>query len=156
MLDEYEAALRDEKARKQSALDEEKAFFDRFAELRRTVVRPVFERAGAIFHDRGHGFEIHEEEFAAAGAGGGRSTEASIRLRLTPSGMEQAAANDERRRELSFTTRHYNRSVSITNGAVPESGAMAGAAGCQDIARIDRRFVEDEVVKLMAGLVRRS
>jgi len=154
MLDEYEAALREAKTRKQAALDEEKAFFERFAQLRRTVVRPVFEQAGAIFHDRGHGFEIDEEEFAAGA--GGHSTEASIRLRLTPAGMEQAAANDERRRELSFTTRHYNRSISIANGAVPESGALAGAAGCQDIARIDRRFVEEEVLKLMTGLLQRS
>jgi hypothetical protein len=152
MLDEYEASLREAKARKQASLDGERTFFERFAELRRTVVRPVFERAGAIFHERGHGFEIHEEEFAAGASG----HEASIRLRLTPAGMEEAAANDERRRELSFATRHYNRSVSIVNGAAPESGAMAGAAGCHDIARIDRRFVEEEVLKLMAGLVRRS
>ena len=59
-----------------------RAFLARSAELRREVMRPVFEEVLPIFIGRGHACEIQEEEFAARP--GGVSTEASIRLRLAP------------------------------------------------------------------------
>lgn len=152
MLDDYDAARRAAEARKQQAQADEDAFLERFARLRREVVRPVFEAAGAILRERGHAFAIREVEFGAAD---GKPTEALIALRVTPAGMEGAASGDLHLQELSFSTRHYNRSVCITNGAVPQSGALAGSQGACALAQIDTERVEDELLKLMAALVRR-
>jgi hypothetical protein len=153
MLDEYDGLRRSEAAHKQQARDEEAAFLEGFARLRRDVVRPVFEAAGELLHARGHGFAIREQEFAAPA--GGKTTEALIELSVSPAGMEGAASADRHLQELSFSTRHYNRTVSITNGAVPQSGSIAGSQGAHALARIDAALVEGEVLKLMAALVRR-
>lgn len=153
MLDEYDALRRAAEAREQQASDEEAAFLEGFARLRRDVVRPVFEAAGEVLQARGHGFAIREEEFAAAA--GGKAREALIELRVSPAGTEGAASADRHLQELSFSTRHYNRTVCVTNGAVPQSGALAGKLGSCTLAQIGVALVEDELLKLMAGLVRR-
>jgi hypothetical protein len=121
-----------------------RAFLARFAALRRDVVRPVFEEVLPIFAGRGHACEIEEEEFAARP--GAVSTEASIRLRLAPAGLQRSARADERR-ELSFTTRSLSRSVTIQNGAAPR--------GSEELGHIDAERVEDEVLKLLAATVQR-
>ena len=121
-----------------------RAFLARFAQLRRDVVRPVFDEVLPILRGRGHLCEIHEEEFAARP--GGVSTEASIRLRLAPAGLPRPASADEHR-ELSFSTRSVSRTVTILNGAAPH--------GSEDIGSIDAERVEDEVLKLLAATVRR-
>ena len=122
-----------------------RAFLAHFAKLRRDVVRPVFEEVLPIFRSRGHGCEIHEEEFAARP--GEASTEASIRLRLAPAGLNRPARAEEQR-ELSFSTRGARLKVAILNGEAP--------GGEADIGRIDNQRVEDEVLKLMAATVRPS
>lgn len=152
MLDEYEAVHHAAQARERQARADDASFLERFARLRRDVVRPVFEAAGEVLHSRGHAFAIREEEFAAAD---GKPTEALIELCVTPAGMEGAASADRYRQRLCFSSRHYNRSVCITNGAVPQSGALAGSQGACALAQIDAELVEDELLKLMAALVRR-
>lgn len=152
MLDSYEEGRRMAEARKQQAREDEAAFLEHFARLRREVVRPVFEAAGAILRSRGHASVIREVEFSAAV---GKPTEALIELRVTPAGMEGAATADLHLQELSFSTRHYNRTVCITNGAVPQSGSLAGSQGAHALAQIDAELVEAELLKLMAGMVRR-
>jgi hypothetical protein len=152
MLDDYEAARRTADERKQQAQADEAAFLERFARLRREVVRPVFEAAGEVLRSRGHGSVIREVEFSASE---GTPTEALIALLVTPAGMEHTASADRHRQELCLSTRHYNRIVCITNGAVPQSGSLAGGQGTHTVAQIDTQLVEDELLKLMAGMVRR-
>ena len=152
MLDAYDGVRRADEQRQRRAESEGLAFLAGFAELRRTVVRPVFEAAGAILKAHGHDFAIAEEEFVFGADG--RASEAAIRLVITPAGMASAAPTDAPRRELAFATRQYNRTVCITNGALPQPGSASGAAGGCTLAQIDTQLVEDHVLKLVAGLVR--
>src|SRR5205814_9378318 len=122
------------------------------AELRAKRVWPACEAAGARLKERGHDFAIREQEFVFEGEG--KTSEASISLRITPAGMETAAQSDVHLRELSFGTRHYNKTVCIRNGAVPQSGSIAGAAGGYALSQIDAQLVEQELLKLVAALVR--
>ena len=149
MLDRYDSARHAAAALAQAAKDEESLFLEQFAELARTVVRPVFEAAGEILRSRGHEFSISQQAFAARS--GGNAVEAAIRLRITPAGMDPAVREDEDLRALAFTTRHYNKTVSIRNGAAPYEGA--GAKSGYPVARIDRALVEDELLKLVSALV---
>jgi hypothetical protein len=152
MLDKYEGARRAEEAHKEQMRADEAGFLARFAQLRREVVRPVFEAAGEVLRARGHGSVIREVEFSAED---GKPIEALIELRVIPAGMEHAASADRHLQELSFSTRHYSRVVCITNGAVPQSGSLAGSQGALTLAQINVELVEDELLKLMAGMVRR-
>lgn len=151
LLNEYDEARRVAQARSDQAAADDTIYLAQFAELRRAVVRPVFEAVGAVLAERGHRFSIEEEEFAAPGAGAA-PRQATIVLRVTPAGMEESAPGNDDKRSLSFTTRHYNKTVSLRNGAVPYegSGSKSGLA----IERITLQLVEEEVLKLMAALVR--
>jgi hypothetical protein len=152
MLDAYDVVRRADELRKRRIEAEGLAFLAGFAELRAKLVRPVFEAAGALLKERGHDFAIREEEFVFEGDG--KTSEAAIGLRITPAGMETAAQSDVHFRELSFSTRHYNKTVCVTNGAVPQSGSMAGPAGGYALSQVDAQLVEQELLKLVAALVR--
>ena len=150
LLDQYDDTRRAAQTQKDQAAAEGELFLEQFAGLRRDVVRPVFEAVGAVLTQRGHQFSIHEEQFTAAGAGKS-SSEAAIVLRIMPAGMVKPAPADDDVRALSFTTRHYNKTISVRNGAVPYEGAGKAAYAP---ARITRQLVEDEVLKLVAALVK--
>ena len=152
LLDAYDGLRRADGERKRRAENEQLAFLAGFVELRAKTVRPVFEAVGTLLESRGHGFAIREEEFVFQGDG--RTTEALIAIRITAAGRESPTASDDHLRELTFSTRHYNRTVSITNGAVPQSGSLAGANGSYTLAQVNAPLVEDEVLKLVASLVR--
>ena len=150
LLDQYDETRRASQAHNEQVVAERSLFVRQFAELRHEVLRPVFEAAGAILDARGHEFSIQEEEFEAQDDG--RTAEAAIVFCIAPAGMEKPAPADEHLRALSFTTRHYNKTVWVRNGALPHEGN--GAKGGYALARIDQPFVEEEVLKLMAALVK--
>ena len=147
LLDDYEARRRGDREREQKAKDEEANFLAEFAELRRRVIRPVFEAAGAMLEERGHRASIAEQEFGAAG----RVTEAGITLRVVPSGTKASPHEDQR--SLSIATRHYNRTVWINSGESAGSGGIAGAKGAYGLDRVTKEFVEDEVIGFIARVV---
>jgi RNase adaptor protein for sRNA GlmZ degradation len=150
LLDQYDETRRVAQERKEQAFTDRALFVSQFAELRRDVLRPVFEAAGAILKARGHDFSIQEEEFAAQAAG--RTAEAGIVFRIAPAGMEKGVPADDDFRALSFTTRHYNKTVWIRNGAMPHEGATARDGYA--LARITAQLAEEEVLKLVSALVK--
>jgi len=150
MLDAYDVVRRADDARKRRLETEGLAFLAAFAALRAKLLRPTFEAAGEMLRARGHEYVIREEEFVFEADG--KTSEAAITLAITPQGLEKALAADGARRELSFSTRHYNKTVSITNGAVPQSGTLAASG--YGLGQIDAQIVEDELLKLVAAIVR--
>src|ERR1700730_16292011 len=70
MLDQYDERRRSVLEQEQKVRVSDALFLTQFAELRRTVVRPVFEAAGAMLAERGHAFEISEEEVSSGSRGG--------------------------------------------------------------------------------------
>ena len=69
MLDRYDEARRLARDRQQQAKADDALFLQRFADLRRGVVRPVFEAVGTILQERGHGFSISEQDYAVDASG---------------------------------------------------------------------------------------
>ena len=150
LLDEYDEARRATQTRKEQARADDQRFLDEFAELRASLLRPLFEAVGAMLVQRGHAFRIREQEFVPQAGGAG--AEASIALFVAPEGMEKPPAADEHLRALSFSTRHYNKTICVRNGATPHEGA--GSKGVYPIARIDVELAEAELLKLMSALVK--
>lgn len=149
LLDEYDARRRAEGERQRRAQDEEALFLKDFADLRRSVIRPVFEAAGAVLEERGHRYSIAEQEFVGGAAG--RICEAGISMRIVASGTKPPLHEDQHM--LSITTRHYNRTVWINSGEASHAGGMAGAKGAYALERITQQLVEDEVVAFVARVV---
>lgn len=150
MLDQYDERRRANLAREQKSKDDDALFLTQFAELRRGIIRPVFEAAGALLAERGHEFSISEQEFAVGA--GGRPTEAGISFHVVPAGT-QAPLHADHARTLSITTRHYNKTVWINAGRPLDAGGIAGAKGAYPLERIDRQLIEEALVKFVAGIV---
>jgi hypothetical protein len=141
LLNQYDEQRRATLAREQKVRDEDALFVAQFAELRRGVIRPAFEAAAAMLAQRGHIASITEQEFSVAE--GGKVSEAWIALRIVVSG-----AKDESARSLSFSTRHYNKTVWINAGK-----PLEGAKGTYPLEKIDRPRVEEELVQFVAGVI---
>jgi hypothetical protein len=151
VLDEFDERRRADLAREQKVRDDDALFLAQFAELRRDVVRPVFEAAGKILAERGHKFSITEENFGVDG--GSRVSEAGISIHIAPTGLDAQLHAEDHARSLSFTTRHYNKTVWINAGKSLDSGGTAGSKGAHPLERITRQFVEEAVLKFVAGVV---
>ena len=149
LLDDYDARRRDDQAREQRTRDEEARFLKDFAELRRAVIRPVFEAAGAMLEERGHRYSIAEQEFVAGSEG--RIAEAGITLRIVPSGTKAPLHEDQP--SLSITTRHYNKTVWIHSGEPNAPGGLAGGKDAFALDKVTRQLVEEELIAFVARVV---
>jgi hypothetical protein len=149
LLDEYDARRRGDVEREQKTRDDEAHFLSHFAELRREVIRPVFESAGAMLEARGHRYSIVEQESAIGGAG--RISEAGISLRIVASGTKAPLHEDQQ--SLSITTRHYNKTVWINSGDTASSGGVAGPKGAYSLEKLTRQLIEDELIAFVARVV---
>ena len=149
LLDEYDARRRGDVEREQKTKEEDALFLAQFAELRRSVIRPVFEAAGAMLEARGHRFSISEQEFIGGSAG--RISEAGISMRIVASGTKAPLHEDQR--SLSITTRHYNRTVWINSGEAAGAGGIAGAKGAYALEKVTRELVEQELLGFVARVV---
>jgi len=150
-LDAYDVRRKADVAREARAKDDDALFLVAFARLRDDVVRPVFEQAGALLAERGHAFEISQEEFGADEAG--KVSEAGISLRIAPAGMPTPLHAGDHGRSVSFTTRHYNKTVWLSSGRALDAGGVAGAKGAYSIERVDRQLVEEAVVKFVGAVM---
>ena len=149
LLDAYDARRRGDVEREQKTKDEAARFLTDFAELRRSVIRPVFEAAGAMLEARGHRYSIVEHELVPGAAGS--ISEAGITMRIVPSGTKAPLHED--RSSLSITTRHYNKTVWINSGEAQRSGGIAGAAGAFALEKVTKQLIEDELVAFVARVV---
>ena len=150
MLDGYDERRRVDLARTRKAKDDDALFIAQFVELRRSVVRPVFEAAGAIVAPRGHTVRIIETEFAVDS--NGQTTEAGIAIRIVPAGVEPLAEGE--RRSLSISTRNYSKTVLINDdGAAFYASGMTSTRGAYPLERVDERLVEEELIKFVGAVV---
>jgi hypothetical protein len=150
LLDAYDARRKSEVEREENARSGEERFLRQFADLRRDLIRPVFEQAGAILEERGHRYSITEQEFSA-GNGGKGSSEAGITLRIVASGTKAGLHADQQ--SLSIATRHYNRTVWINSGEAPNAGGLAGAKGGYPLERITPQLIQDELLAFVGRVV---
>ncbi len=153
LLDQYDEKRSAVAARMRQVKADEVAFLDEFANLRRSVVRPVFEAAGEVLKARGHDFSISEDEYAFEK--GGNTTEAKISICILPAGPDGAAPRPEQCPSLAFATRYYNRVVEIhSTSLVPRSDGSAGPRGAYQLAQITTELVKNELLKLVAEIAR--
>jgi ParB-like chromosome segregation protein Spo0J len=149
MLDAYDARRQGDQEREQKIRDDDAQFLQRFQELRRGVIRPVFEAAGTMLEARGHRYSITEQESMAGDAG--KISEAGISLRIIPAGTRAPVHDDQR--SLSITTRHYNKTVWINTGEAPNAGGIAGAKGAHALEKVTRQLIEEELLGFVARIV---
>ncbi len=152
LLDQYDAKRRAVDERRRQVKRDEDGFIDGFAQLRAGVIRPVFEASSAILKARGHDSDILERE--SEREPDGKVSEASIAIQVMPAGMEASPQVNAQVPSLAFVTRHYNRTVCVlATNAVPKPSGAAGSRGDYQLAQIDTALVQDELLKLIAGIV---
>ena len=145
LLDQHDARRQATLAHEQKVRDEHALFVTRFADLRRTVIRPAFETAGAMLAERGHKVTIAEQEFSVDAAG--KVTEAAISIDIVPSGTPAPVRKDAMSL-FSISTRHYSKTVLISAGQPIE-----GSKDTYPLESITRQRVAEELVTFVARLV---
>ena len=145
LLNQYDEQRRATQAREQLVKDADALFLTGFAELRRKVIRPAFEAAGAMLAERGHKVSIAEQEFSVDA--GAKVTEAGIFIHIVPAGV-QASVRDDQGRAFSISTKHYNKTVWINAGK-----PLEGSKGTYPLEKVDRQLVEEELIRFVAGIV---
>ena len=151
ILDQFDERRRAIEAHELKVRADDERFLRQFAELRRDVIRPVFESAGAVLLERGHRFSVTEQEFGADA--GGQPMEAAITLTVVPAGTQPSLHADDHARSLSIMTRHYNKTVWINSGESKDAGGRAGAKGAHAPDKINAQLVEDEVLAFVAKVL---
>lgn len=153
LLDQYDQKREAVAARMRQVKADELAFLDEFARVKRSVVRPIFEQVGAVLRARGHDFTILEDEYALDQ--GGKTTEATISIRILPARPEGSATGPDQHSSLAFATRHYNKVVEIHGGSeASRSGISAGPRGEYQLAQITVGLVRNELLKVVAEIAR--
>jgi len=145
LLNQYDERRRATQVREQLVKDADALFLTGFAELRRKVIRPAFEAAGAMLVERGHKVSIAEQEFSVDAAA--KVSEAGIFIHIVPAGAP-ATVRDDQGRALSISTKHYNKTVWINAGK-----PLEGSKGTYPLEKIDRQLVEEELIRFVAGIV---
>lgn len=147
LLDRFDERRRSEEERVVQVRTDGEAFLKKFADLRRNVIRPVFEQAGTILKQRGHSFALIEEEYSSQG--GGTTTEASISIRIKPSGSTRP---DDELPSLCIATRHYNKTVSIrgVGGLRPANGT--GPRGDYQMDQVNAELIEAGLLNLVTEM----
>jgi hypothetical protein len=154
LLDRYDEKRRAVEQRRRQVKTDEETFLKGFADLRSSVIRPVFEAIGVILKERGHDFDISEDEYA--GEPGGKTTEAAVSIRVVPAGVEKSSHADAQSPSLSFVSRQYSKTVCIrSSNALPQSVGPDSPKGDYPLAQIDKGLVQAELLKLIAGMVNR-
>ena len=148
LLDGYDERRLAVEARERQVKLDDARFLTGFAELRRDVVRPVFEATREILAQRGHEATITEQEFGADASG--KPTEAAITIRIVASGTQPLLRADDSGRSLSIVTRHYNKTLSLL---APHTATTTGVKSAYGLEQIDRALVEDQVLKFVAEIV---
>jgi hypothetical protein len=151
VLDAYDARRNAEKTRLEHAKRDDAQFLESFDELCRSLVRPVFEEAGAMLAERGHRFSLSEQAFAVDPSG--KVVEAGLSLHVVPAGMGSPAKVESHAWTLSVSTRHYNKTVWFDAGAKMSEGGISGSKAAYPLAKVDRQLVEEQVVKFVSGIV---
>lgn len=149
LLDAYDARRRGDVEREQKTKEDAARFLTDFAELRRSVIRPVFEAAGGMLEARGHRYSIEEHELVPGT--GGSISEAGITMRIVPSGTKAPLHEDQR--SLSITTRHYNKTIWFHSGEPQAQGGLAGGKDAFPIEKVTRQLVEEELLAFVARVV---
>lgn len=148
LLDAYDERRREDLERERRAKDQDALFLEEFCALRRDLIRPAFEAAGAMLEARGHRYSITEQEFTAGSEG--RVSEAGISFRIVPAGSRAPLHEDQR--SLTIATRHYNKTVWINSGSA-EAGGIAGAKGAHTIDKVTRELIEEELIAFVARVI---
>jgi hypothetical protein len=74
---------------------------------------------------------------------GGKTSDASISLRVAPLGTKEEYA-----RTLSVSTRHYNKTAWINAGK-----PLEGTKGTYPLEKIDRQRIEEELVRFVGEII---
>lgn len=119
----------------------EDTFHGDFAKLKLSVIRPVFAAIGKMLQDRGHEFNISEDQ-------GGK-----ISIHIVPAGAIKSIHPYDWFPTLSFFAAPFTRTVGLHGRNMRRnSEAASGPRGEYKLAQVDSAFVEKQVTKFISEI----
>ena len=112
-----------------------------FAELKLSVIRPVFESIGNRMKERGHEFNISEEP-------GGK-----ISIHIVPAGVNKSIHPYDWFPTFSFFGAPFTKTIGVHGRNMrPNSEGSSGARGDYTPAQINKEIVEKELMKFIGEI----
>jgi hypothetical protein len=112
-----------------------------FTKLKTAVIRPVLAAIGSMLQERGHEFNISEEQ-------GGK-----ISIHIVPAGAVKSIHPYGWFPTLSFFGAPFTRSIGLHGrNSRPNSETASGPRGEYKLAQVDSAFVEREVTKFISEI----
>lgn len=112
-----------------------------FTKLKTAVIRPVLAAIGSMLQERGHEFNISEEQ-------GGK-----ISIHIVPAGAVKSIHPYSWFPTLSFYGAPFTRSIGLHGrNSRPNSETASGPRGEYKLAQVDSTFVEREVTKFISEI----
>ncbi len=119
----------------------EEKFVSDFAALKVKVIRPVFAGIGNLLKDRGHDFNISEEQ-------GGR-----ISIHIVPGGVSRSIHPYDWFPTLSCYCAPFTKTIGLHGRNMrPNAEGNSGSRGNFKAAQIDSDFVEKELMKFIGEI----
>lgn len=116
-------------------------FQEDFAELKLSVIRPVFETIGNMLKERGHEFSISEEP-------GGK-----ISIHIIPAGVSKSIHPYDWFPTLSFFGSPAAKTIGLHGrNSKPNSAGASGPRGDYKLSQVTREFVEKELTKFISEI----
>ena len=127
--------------RNQQGESAEDTFHRDFAKLKMSVIRPVFATVGNMLKERGHEFNISEEQ-------GGK-----ISIHIVPAGVSKSIHPYDWFPTLSFFGAPYAKTVGLHGrNARPNSETSSGPRGEYKLWQVDSQLVEKELMKFISEI----
>jgi len=140
-LDRFSGKLGSDTNRKQQGKSAEDAFADDFANLKLSVIRPVFEAMGHMLKERGHEFNISEEP-------GGK-----ISIHIVPAGVNKTIHPYDWFPTFSFFGAPFTKTIGVHGRNMrPNSEGSSGSRGEYKPAQVNKDVVEKELMKFIGEI----
>jgi len=120
---------------------EEDKFYDEFAKLKVSVIRPAFAAIGNMLKERGHEYNISEE------------TNGKISIHIVPAGVNKSIHPFDWFPTLSYYCAPFKKTINLQGRNMrPNSEGSTGSRGDFQPAQVDRDLVEKELVKFIGEI----
>jgi len=149
ILDVYETKQEAAKKETERRKTERELFLDRFSEKARTVIRPHLQQVGTLLKDRGHDFEILEQQEEIE-RDGKRKTNAGVTLSIFPKGERPQYPNEHGCPRVGFVVSPHSNKIYVHESTMmPNSGGQSGGTGEYDLDAITPAVIDKHIVSVL-------
>jgi hypothetical protein len=147
LLDNYQKKQLEAEMKQEQSQYTRELFLDNFKELREKVIRPSMTEIGEILEQKGHKYNIKEQEYSIDRKG--FTQEAHIEFNILPEGKEEKSYYDNHP-SITFIADTGSLKVQVRGSYVmPDIRGESSRIGTYELSEISSDIVEKEILDIL-------